>query len=61
MNINNLSRPALAAGSIVLVIVICGFYIGFMQQLIQYAVNTVYLASRAGTHYLSVVPLQISH
>ena len=60
-NVNNLSRRTLAIGSIVLVIVICGFYIGFMQQFIQYAVHMLYLVSRAGTHYLNAVPLQISH
>ena len=56
---NTTSRRALAIGSIMLVIVICGFYIGFMQQFIQYAVDMLYMASRSTTHYLNVVPLQI--
>lgn len=56
---NTISRRALAIGSIVLALVLCGFYIGFMQQFIQYALDMLYVASRSTTHYLNVVPLQI--
>jgi putative Mn2+ efflux pump MntP len=61
MNVNNISRRTLAIGSIALVIVICGLYIGFMQQFIEYALDMLYLASKASTHYLTAVPLQINH
>lgn len=53
---NTASRSALTTGSIVLVIMVCGFYIGFMQQFLQYAMDMLHLASRATTHYLSIVP-----
>ena len=56
---NTTSRGALAIGSMALVIILCGFYLGFMQQFIQYVQDMLYLASRATTHYLTVVPLQI--
>jgi hypothetical protein len=53
---NNLSRRALAIGSILLVLVICGFFIGAVRQFIEHAVDMLYLASRSTTHYLNIVP-----
>ena len=55
------SRNMLAIGSVLLVTVLCVFFIGFVQQFIDYALNMFYLAARATTNYLQITPVLTNH